>query len=82
MEKQLPDVDRWFLMYVALVVGGGLSYVAGLNIFPVDLMPELAGTILTAVLVGGGSELLHDIVNGASETAADMLRIKPVDCSE
>jgi len=25
-----------------------------LNIFPADLMPEMAGVILTAILVGGG----------------------------
>ena len=45
-------------------------------------MPGLAGMILATVLVGEGSELLHDIVNGTGETAAYMLHIKSVDCSE
>ncbi len=62
LEKQLPTLDRWWLMYVALVVGFAISFFAGLNIFPVDVIPELMGLILTGIIVGGGSQLVHKII--------------------
>ena len=57
------EEGRWLLLYVSLVTGGLLSFLAGVDllaiagvelVYPVDL-------IVSAVLVGGGSNLLHDI---------------------
>jgi hypothetical protein len=69
LEEKLPKVDRWWLIYVALAVGSIVSWLAGLNVFG-DVMPELLGRILTCVIVGGGSELVHEIVSAAGDLAA------------
>ena len=69
LEEKLPQVDRWWLIYVALAVGSIVSWLAGLNIFG-DMMPELLGRILTCVIVGGGSELVHEIVSATGDLAA------------
>ena len=54
---------RWLLMYVALITGGVLSFLAGVDLlaaagvtlaYPVNL-------IVSAVLVGGGANLIHDL---------------------
>jgi hypothetical protein len=69
LEEKAPLLDRWWLIYVALGVGGAICWFAGLNIFGA-LMPDLLGRILTCLIVGGGSELLHAIVNWVSELAS------------
>jgi hypothetical protein len=61
LEEKFPHIDRWWLIYVALATGGVITWFVGLNIFA-DLMPGLLGQILTCVIVGGGSELLHRII--------------------
>ena len=69
LEQKAPLLDRWWLIYVALGVGGAICWFAGLNIFG-ELMPEVLGRILTCVIVGGGSELLHAVVGAAGDLAA------------
>jgi len=66
LEKLYPELDRWWLIYVALVVGGLITWLSGLNIF-VGLTPELLGQILTCIVVGGGSELLHRLIEAAKD---------------
>ena len=76
LEQKAPLLDRWWLIYVALVVGGAICWFAGLNVFGA-LMPDLLGRILTCLIVGGGSELLHGIVNwvgGQATRAANLYR--------
>ena len=68
LENKFPMLDRWWLIYVALIVGGVICWFAGLNVFGA-LMPDLLGRILTCLIVGGGFELLHSIVNWMSEQA-------------
>lgn len=54
---------KWVLFYVALVTGAVLSFLAGLNLLT-DIVPSinpLVGQIVTAIVVGGGSSLLHDL---------------------
>jgi len=68
LEEKAPMLDRWWLIYVALIVGGAICWFAGLNVFGV-LMPDLLGRILTCLVVGGGSEFLYAIVNWVGERA-------------
>jgi len=68
LEQKAPLLDRWWLIYVALVVGGAICWFAGLNVFG-TLMPDMLGRVLTCLIVGGGSELLHSIVNWMGEQA-------------
>jgi hypothetical protein len=54
--------DTFFLTYVALVTGVALSLAVGANVFMPEFIPVWVGVGLTAVFVGGGSNLLHQIV--------------------
>jgi len=74
MEVAAPGVDRWWLIYVALVTGGVLGWFAGVNIFD-GLLPVLVGRILTAILVGGGSPVVHAVVKKARDPLAGVLEV-------
>ena len=60
-----PNLDRWWLIYVGLAAGGLLSWFCGLNLFALLPIPPVVGMVLTALLVGGGSPLIHVVVNKA-----------------
>jgi hypothetical protein len=54
-------IDKFYLMYVSWVLGAFIVYTTGFNLF-VDLIPNpLIGEIFTAVVVGGGANILHDV---------------------
>jgi len=62
IRKKWPDLDLWWLIYVTWVFGGFVSWLAKINLFEVVLPDQqIAGLLLTAVVVGGGANLLHDI---------------------
>lgn len=57
------NLDKFWLMYVAWAVGGGLVWITHVNIF-VDFVPDpLTGQILTALVSGGGANILHDLID-------------------
>ncbi len=56
-----PQTDFWWLIYVSWALGGALSYLAGLNLFAAQLPNGPVGLVLTAFVVGGGSNLLADL---------------------
>lgn len=61
-------VERYpWLMYVGLVVGLVIGLLSNVNAFG-DLFAPLVGRILTAVLIGGGSNLIHDVVDGIANS--------------
>jgi hypothetical protein len=65
VRKRYPAIDLWWLVYVALASGAALAWFAGVNLF-IDYVPDpLAGRIVTCLLVGGGSSLIHDIFDKA-----------------
>ena len=55
--------DKFPLMYIAWAFAGVLVFLAGVNLFAEFIPNELIGKILTAVVAGGGSNLLHDLVD-------------------
>lgn len=60
LEKKFPELDRWWLRYVALASGFAWSWVFNANILSGwTNAPEVAAKILTGILVGAGSDLLH-----------------------
>lgn len=63
VKKRFPELDFWWLVYVAWPVGGGLAWLAGINLFTalVPGLDPLVGRVLTSVVVGGGSNLLADL---------------------
>jgi len=61
IRKKFPQVDMWWLVYVALVTGGLIGWLSQANVFAQYIPDALTGRILTAILVGGGSSLIHNI---------------------
>ena len=64
IRKRFPEVDLWFLPYIALATGFAVGYLADINLFAIA--PGLTGSVglvLTAAVIGGGSSLLHDITD-------------------
>jgi len=63
VRKRYPELDLWWLLYVALGTGSVIGWFANVNLFAeiIPTMEPLAGKILTCVLIGGGSKLLHDV---------------------
>ena len=66
VRKKYPDLDLWWLVYVSFVTGAFLSAVNGLNFFSEYLDHQMVGLILTALAVGGGSNVLQDMVKAFS----------------
>lgn len=56
-----PDFDLWFLVYIALVSGFLISWFAEVNLFEAHITNIVLGRILSGILVGGGSSLIHDV---------------------
>lgn len=70
VKAKWPNLDMWWLIYPTWVLGGLLAYAAGINLL-LTLVPSLDplyGRILTAVIVGGGSNLIHDLFQRPSTT--------------
>ena len=61
VREKKPKFDLWFLVYVALITGFLISWFAGVNLFADQIVNELLGRILSGILVGGGSSLIHDV---------------------
>ena len=57
------ELEKFWLMYVAWFVAGALVWLAQVNLFEAYIASPLVGYILTAIVAGGGANLLHDLVN-------------------
>ncbi len=71
VEKRWPELDLWWVVYPSWVLGGTLAWFAGINLFT-DLIPGFnadLGRVLTAVVAGGGANLLHDIFDRPPTTS-------------
>lgn len=79
MEKLCPSVDRGWLRYAALASGGAMSWYSGVTLFA-GWMPLIEGRILTAVLVGAGSQVIHELLKGTEkpDVAEALSVLKPV----
>ncbi len=57
-------LDKFYLMYVAWAVGAVLTWFSGINLFGGYIPDPFVGQILTAIVTGGGANLLHDLFDG------------------
>lgn len=60
VRKKWPTLDMWWLVYVSLATGFAMGWFANINIFT-GYMDGLLGQIVTALFVGGGASLIHDV---------------------
>lgn len=60
-------LDKFWIMYVAWVVSGIFVTFTQVNLFTVFIPNPVIGMVLTAIVAGGGANLLHDLTdsNGA-----------------
>jgi hypothetical protein len=66
-EVAVPEVDRWWLIYVALVAGGALGWFAQVNIFD-GLIPMLVGRMdLKPETVKPETGVLPVLIEGQSD---------------
>lgn len=72
VKARWPDVDTWWLQYVAWLWGGGLAALAGLDLFGVVVptLPAWAGLAMTALVTGRGANFLHDIFKSYTQPKA------------
>jgi hypothetical protein len=61
VRQKWPELDMWWLIYVSWVIGGLLGWLAEVNLFAAYLPNELAGRVLSAVVIGGGANMIYDI---------------------
>ena len=58
--------DKFPLMYIAWVVAGVLVFASGINLFSAIIPSAIIGQLFTAVVAGGGGNILHDIADQQS----------------
>ena len=61
LEQKFPGVDLWWFLYVSFVTGLLIGWFAEINLFEGVVEEEILGRILTAALIGGGSNLIYKV---------------------
>ena len=56
--------DKFSLQYVSWAFGSGLVALSGVNLFSTYVPNATVGLVLTAVVCGGGSNLIADLFGG------------------
>ena len=64
------NLDKFWLMYPAWIISGVFVWFTGVNLFAAFIPNALIGQILTAIVAGGGSNLLHDLTDKPSNLIA------------
>ncbi len=59
--------DKFWLAYPAWILAGVFVWFTGVNLFASFIPNALIGQILTAIVAGGGSNLLHDLTDRPAE---------------
>jgi hypothetical protein len=58
------ELDKFWLQYIAWILGGIVIFLSGVNVFA-EVLPAypLVGLVLTALVTGGGANILHDLTD-------------------
>jgi len=57
--QKYPDYDFWWLIYAAWVLAGVICFSADINLLKDIISNEILGKVVTAVIVGGGANLIR-----------------------
>jgi hypothetical protein len=66
LRLKFPNIDLWWFNYVALVLGGAVSWFSGLDLFGVYIGAPWLARLLTALVVGGGAKLINDVFSNVA----------------
>lgn len=70
LRAKKPDLDLFWLMYVSWALSAVLIFTTGANVFPFFAPPyEVAGQVLSAIAIGGGSNILSDVLDKLKASA-------------
>lgn len=72
------QIDAIWLMYASWLVGFIVIMLTGANLFEGMFPNEQVGQILSALVAGGGANLLTDLFNGLSKRKGKTNGIEPV----
>lgn len=76
IKKKFPEMDFWWLIYVAFAIGVTITWFTNINLFLTFIPNEVIGRLLTGLLVGGGSSLIHDVFDNL-KVKSNLPRGKP-----
>ena len=66
------SLDKFWLMYPSWILSGVFVWFTGLNLFAPFIPNALIGQILTAVVAGGGANMLHDLTDAPTLSVFDL----------
>lgn len=61
-------IDKFWLKYIAWIASGILVWLTAANLFVDYIASPLIGQILTAIVAGGGANLLYDLTDKPKES--------------
>lgn len=61
------NLDKFWILYIAWIISGAFVFPTGLNLFSEIIPNPLFGQILTAIVAGGGANILYDIADKTVE---------------
>lgn len=70
IKQRYPAYDLWWFVYVGVVAGMIVGWFSGVNIFAEWITDAVTGRVLTGILIGGGSKLIHDALKRDDPNAA------------
>lgn len=73
IRRKFPERDFWYLLYVAAATGFVFAWFAGVNLFAAYIENDVLGRVLSGLLVGGGSSLIHDVFD---EPEIDVIEVE------
>jgi len=56
-------LDRFWLAYITLLLGGVLAWFTGLNALPVFAVSSAVGRVLTCLIIGLGPSFIYDLLD-------------------
>jgi uncharacterized membrane protein HdeD (DUF308 family) len=71
------SLDNFWLLYVAWVIAGVITFLANVNLFEGIILSPLAGLILTAVIAGRASNILYDLTDKPDNLIAVFNALEP-----
>jgi hypothetical protein len=60
------SLDKFWLMYISWVIAGVLAFLGNINLFGAVFQSAIIGQVLTAVIAGRASNILHDLTDQQS----------------